>query len=544
MTDASPAELPLRGGNSIDIALGLGLFGATVAYLAAFPPSLAMSDESYFLVEAARIRNGEVMYRDIFQFITPLSAYAMALCFWLFGTTIETARISMAVLHGLTVVVTYAACRSIGVRRELAGLGILGYLAISQPAWPYASWHWYSTFLTTLLLWAALWRSAGQVRQALIAGVVSGALLGVQQQKGVILAAGVCTYFVIEHLISRRFGSRESWRTLVGRLCIFTAAACLIVVPLLIVSVVTAGIGPVYDALIRWPLETYGNHFKVSWGRLHWLAAAYSERTFPTMLKFAPLVVVPLAFRWFVGIVRGRDEAEVRTLTVLIIFAAFSALSISYYPDVIHIAFIAPIFMVCFAEVAEWSLSAALQTRRLSSASGWVLVVAIAFGLGPRLPGNLERARGEFPHLHDTAFGRVAFSNRWQPIIIDKVRNVLSDVPSNEIYCYTNISSPYLTTGASNPTPYQFFISRISPAYQTEKVLSILAQRRLPYILGAPFFMDTNDPVVKFINANYSPIDIPEIAAIDELSGLILYGRNDLPPGVQPHPIAIDATEN
>ena len=50
--------------------------------------------------------------------------------------------------------------------------------------------------------------------------------------------------------------------------------------------------------------------------------------------------------------------------------------------------------------------------------------------------------------------------------------------------------------------------------------------------------MDPKDPVVEFINQNYTPVDIAELAAADELSGLILYRRNDSSPSDGSVPVA------
>src|SRR6185436_1182203 len=94
-----------------DLLITALLFIATVVYWMSLPHSLQPADESVHLYEAKRLLNGEVLYRDFFNFITPGWFYLMASMFWLFGTTIETARATMAVVHGLTVVLIYLTCR-------------------------------------------------------------------------------------------------------------------------------------------------------------------------------------------------------------------------------------------------------------------------------------------------------------------------------------------------------------------------------------------------------------------------------------------------
>ena len=51
---------------------------------------------------------------------------------------------------------------------------------------------------------------------------------------------------------------------------------------------------------------------------------------------------------------RRRATDEVRALALLIVFSLASILSIEYFPDFIHIAFIAPVFFVAAAENLDW----------------------------------------------------------------------------------------------------------------------------------------------------------------------------------------------
>jgi hypothetical protein len=512
-----------------ELAAGGVLFLAAILYLAAFPRDLGFADESFFLYESARLRNGERMYRDIFQFITPLSAYAMAFLYWCFGTTIATARLGTAALHATTVVLLYATCRRLEVRRPIAAVAAIGYLAISQPAWPFASWHWYSTMLTTLLLLVTLtapW--ATRPAWAIAPGLATGLLIGVQQQKGAVLAVAMCLLFAIDHAVDRRYGSPAGWRPLLRRLCFFAAGVALIVAPLLAHSIAIAGFMPVFDALVRWPLETYRPNFQIRWGRLSYLAVSFGRNTFPTLLRYVPLVTLPLLLRTAVGLVRRDDRARLRLHLALLTTVGASALSISYYPDVIHIAFIAPVFLVCAAEASEWALRQLSRLHLGAPAVGRTLAAIATVALAVGMAGNLRTARAKFPYTGDTAFGRVAFAASWQPLFFDYVRERLRAAGTNELFSYPNLSSPYLLCGADNPTPYQYFIATTSPREQTEEVLAILRARDLPYIIGAPIFMRDDDPVVAFIKERYDQIDVPAIEATGQKPTIWLYRRKNL----------------
>ena len=65
-----------------DLARAALLAGATALYLATLPHDLYPSDEGRFLYEAKRLIDGDVPYRDFFDFITPGLLYLLALAYW------------------------------------------------------------------------------------------------------------------------------------------------------------------------------------------------------------------------------------------------------------------------------------------------------------------------------------------------------------------------------------------------------------------------------------------------------------------------------
>ncbi len=516
--------------NRSDRVVGLLLFAGVVLYLSSLPRNLGWADESYFLYEAKRIRDGEVMYRDIFQYVTPAGSYVMALLFWAFGTSMATARVSMAVLHGLTIVILYVTARRLGVRREVSAVVPLAFLALCQPVWPYASWHWFSTNLLALLLLILIGGSwAERPRRLIIPGLVNGLLIAVQQQRGTIIAAGVCVLFLMDHVIGRRYGSPEPGRRLVVRLASFCTGVALVVGPVMITFLLIAGAEPVFHALVRFPLENYRSSFRTSWGTVGPLARGYAAYTLPLVLKYLPVTLLVLLVRAARKIVQGTARAGVRALTVLVVFSGFSAVSIWYYPDFIHIAFIAPAFLICTAEALEWSLGSIDHRASLSAAAGWILTIGLISGLGLQLSRNTTRAWQTYHVAHDTAFGRVDFPNRWEPALYDAARALLGRTSSGELFCYPNLAAPYLTTGGKNPTPFQHFFARVFPEKDTEAVVSTLEARRVPYIIAAYGYLRAGDPIAKLLKRDYEVVRVPEIRATGEFPALLLYRRKGQP---------------
>lgn len=73
-----------------------------------------INDEGTFLSQAARILNGEVLYRDLFGLTGPLSYYTLALAFKLFGISLATAHLVLAVQIATITTLIFFVARELG----------------------------------------------------------------------------------------------------------------------------------------------------------------------------------------------------------------------------------------------------------------------------------------------------------------------------------------------------------------------------------------------------------------------------------------------
>ena len=204
-----------------------------------------------------------------------------------------------------------------------------------------------------------------------------------------------------------------------------------------------------------------------------------------------------MAVNWL----RRRDREELRTLTVIAVFAASSMLSIAYYPDLIHIAFIAPVFFVAIAETTEWAL--AVGGHRVATAAGPLVALAAIVGVVWQLQRTMTRSWHEYPVSQDTRFGRIDFVDRTDLPVIDTARTLVEQSSNKDLFCYPSIAGPYLMTGGRNPTPYQFFTPRYNNAEQGDDILSILETRQVPLVITAPLLAGADDPVVEYVAQHY-----------------------------------------
>ena len=514
-----------RGVSRSDLVLAALLFGATVLSVAVQPHNLGPADESVYLYEAKRVLEGAVPYRDLFEITTPGWLYLMAFVFRLGGVDIATARLAMAVMHGITAVLIYATCRRLDIRRNLAWPAGLAYLVVCQPAWPIASQHWLGTLLTVLLLLACTDLADAAPRRGVIAGVVVGLLIGVHQQRGVAVGIGIAVWLIADHLLQSRDATAPRPAALLARLAWVAAGTALVVLPLAIVMIASAGFAPVWQALVIHPLVNYRGAMHATWGEIATLTAPQGTYTFPRLLAYLPAIVAIDLLRLAMLAARRRGGEQARRLLLLIVFCLGSMLSIAYYPDFIHIAFIAPVFFIAIAEAAERAARAVLQRSSALRLAGYLAGAALVLACGLRLRHNLARMRAAYPISRDTAFGRVDFAQPVEAQLYDTVRELIDRAPSRALFCYPIISYLYLMADADNPTRYQFLLSGYTSAAQMQEVVDDLQRRQLPYIVAFTVALRPDDPVWAYLRRDYEPL-----AEAGEVGKVIFRRKSAAPP--------------
>lgn len=64
-------------------------------------------DEGIAIYGAKRILDGQVLYRDFFDIVTPFTDYIVAIAYWFFGTSLKVARLTIVIANGLAVVILW-----------------------------------------------------------------------------------------------------------------------------------------------------------------------------------------------------------------------------------------------------------------------------------------------------------------------------------------------------------------------------------------------------------------------------------------------------
>ena len=205
---------------------------ALLAGLLALPYAFAgreFYDELTYLGHGLRILDGQVIYRDFFEFLAPLTSYLAA---WLFAAT-GPSILSARLLVTLLVAIAAGLLARLAARLEVTGAGVLlpGLLvaAVGYSAVPGYSHHWIVLVPTLGALLAAM---SGADDDAppwtpwLAAGACAGVACLTMQSDGLALAGALGGWLVLEGL----FGPTPA-TTLARRAAGLAAGALAVVAP-------------------------------------------------------------------------------------------------------------------------------------------------------------------------------------------------------------------------------------------------------------------------------------------------------------------------
>jgi hypothetical protein len=311
------------------------------------------------------------------------------------------------------------------------------------------------------------------------------------------MAAGAAAWLIADVVLAYCYGRHFSARGLFARLGALCGAIALVVIPGLALCVARAGFGAVWYAIVEFPLGKYGVKTSPlsSWGLN--IAPAAAQFTFPRLLAWLPIGLVPTLIRLVWLVLARRQEGTARQLAWLVVFAASSVLSIAYFPGFVHIAFIAPVFYVIIAENVDW---ATRRFGRFDVLVGAAVTAAMLLLASVHLARNWSRMWELFPVPVDSAFGRVQTAASIDPSLREAVQRLADTTPSREVYVHPPYGSIYLMTGARNPTPHGLYTAE----FEKSDIITWLERRRPPYavILG----QGKGDPVADYLHQMYEPM--------------------------------------
>jgi len=331
MTGGDSGERPRSrsGGGSRTIGL------ASVAALAlavCFPFRHAvygLGDEGILLRGGAEMLAGKKLYTDFFEFYPPGGLLITQAWLWVFGHSFAAARALAIVSIVGASCFAYLACAAVS-ESVLLPAGLVGiWLVTSQGRWTIVDHHWFTTCFSMLAAWlsfAGMREPKPGPRTAFLAGLASGAAAMVTPTRGALATLAAVGSFV---------DFRDRKVQLAG--CIVGVA----VVPVLCLAYIVANgeLAAAYADIIAFPATSYSGIQGVRFA---------AEATGPTLAlallyPLAPILPLIVIARY------GRGVLEDRLFRSCLLFAAAGFIGAFPRPDIVHIAFTAPLALPLLA---------------------------------------------------------------------------------------------------------------------------------------------------------------------------------------------------
>ena len=478
-------------------ALPWALGALAVAYRLAYPLAIGPADESYLLFGARRVLGGEAIYRDFFEPLTPLAYQFYAAVLALGGDTLRAARVADALVNGIGCGLLFVLARRVAGPAE-AVVASVAFVMLALPCWPFASPHWLSTTLwlgVAVALLSERLRGSSRLRPAL-AGILAGAAVCVQQQRGVYVAAWApiaVTVLAFERPATTR------WRETASELAWLAAGGLLVIALDLGQAAWASSVHQVVYSIYTFAFENYARVFatRPPWGQ-H--AFSWEPPTWLWLQRWSRLFLVGEAVALGVAARRGFGRLE-RVRLCLLLLAVFAVLSILYHPDFIKVGFVMPFLLIPGASMLAAVFSIApLRARPLRMAIVVLLVVAMS-GKGFR---TLERARQAAPIRYETAFGTFA-GNEVNAQMVAAVRAAVERDPPGArwMYSYPDDAWLYLASGARNPTRFSLLLPWYNSKEQVEEAIADVDRRKPGTLVVDAMYAHADDPVRQRIERDY-----------------------------------------
>lgn len=331
-----------------------GLLVALLAALASLPfvnTVWLLADEGIWLHAAQRTMQGQVLYRDFFEFHPPVGFLLITGWLELFGSSLVSARALMMLVTAVTAWCTFTCCRITSGRPRLSATLTLIWVVAGQGMWTQVNHHWFTTMFSMIALWGVL--SPGHRGTTTIAGMAASLAALVTTHRGGLVVLSAVAGLVIEQQLHR--------------LRIFVAAGLATAAAVLGYLVANGTAGTAFEQVVLYPMQHYSGIQAVPFGSFASLQLLPVLTLYPLI---AILLVVGLCQDW-------KHLLRHRHLGTLGLFAA-AGLAGSYpRPDAVHIAFAAALALPFLAAL----VAVAIPAGRLHL----LLSITAVLGLGMTL---------------------------------------------------------------------------------------------------------------------------------------------------------------
>jgi hypothetical protein len=315
-----------------------------------------MGDEGVLLNGAERMLRGRSIYVDFFEFLPPGGFVLTEGWFRIFGISIESAR-SLAILTIVGIAcLTYLTCRQASKNAPLSALLSTGWVVMSQGPWTQVSHHWFTTLFSMVAASAAL-ANVEHARRGLwlplIAGVAAGMAAMVTPHRGVLVMLAAATAFL-------------NLRRRQGGLLIYAIGCAIAPSGVLAYLAGHQALAAAFHDVIWFTANRYSDINSVPFG-----FGAHQSPQLAYLFPLVTLLTLLVCIRSWRTCLRDH------------LFWLCTALSIAGFlgcfprPDIVHIAFVAPLacplLAYCLAQLFQRWDSGRGRYRKVFVAAGLVI---------------------------------------------------------------------------------------------------------------------------------------------------------------------------
>jgi hypothetical protein len=488
------------------VVLGCAVGLTSFVYLLRFPPTLSSADESYMLYGAKRVLQGQAVYRDFFDFVTPGSFYLYAIAYALGGVSVTTARITTASLNALSAACTYFLTLHVASLGEALVSGLL-VVVICVPVWNLASNHWMATafsLATAAVLLSTRWQHSTRGRPAM-AGALGGLVICTNQSPGLWLILWLA---VVVPVVAGARADSDRWRRCVRELAWTAVGGAAVCFPVLGYAVWRSSLGEMLYATHTWVLANYLNFNggRVTWSGYGTAWADGVNYTYLWLLRWIPAILGVEVAGLLWAIWRHGIRAQL-TRAALLLLALCASAAVTYYPDVIHVAFVAPFSFVVMAGMVYRARTALAVMN--GPAGAWmarVVLCAVLAIVALKARDNVERAWRDNPVLYETAFGTLAGWPQRAAALRELQEKLGVDGRPVRVFAYQSDAWLYLALPAENPTPFALLMPSYNTAEQIQEAIDRLERDPEARVVVNLLGPQTGDPMMAYLRSHFREV--------------------------------------
>ncbi len=514
MPDTSNNARQYPDGDNTSASVPIGLFlllVATFLYMFLFDlpatPFFGDADQSIFLYEAERMYNGDVMYRDFFQFTLPGTQAFYTLMFAIFGIKFWIVGATTLIIG----VVTTLLMLTISKRILPSPLFFLPAAIYIFFGFRWAGFDGSHRMFSPVFILIAIWlvMNGRGMRNLVLAGCSLAVASFFTQQRGFVVLASILCFLLIE-----KFFYREMWPVFIKSASAVALSFVICLSGLCIYFVVAAGAENFFYATVTYPLKYYSsghpNHFGVYFAELQ---QAFTISKASDILALAPVILYCLML----------------PLTILSMLLIFVMKRKTVDWDVWR----GPVLIALTGFFLTFSITAPNMIR-LFQISGPTLIVLVWLfhRFGPAFVIKRRLAYTAVAGLMMLgAFQAIRAQINWEVVYLNSPVGRLALVASKQAERYIWLSKNttpgeyffevyepfvYFPLGLKNPTRFgQIWPSEYTRPEQVAEAVLDLDEKRPRYILWDNGYLssaiprvpgDHTGPLADFVQMRYSPI--------------------------------------